>query len=98
MKHGDKIKLSILEAGRQLWRENPNLVNATNIAKKLSLSRTAVTYYFRKNELTNAVAKYSIEQKDFNVILNLISTKHPLVKDIHALMADKLYKQFEFNF
>lgn len=77
------IKEKILEAGLKLWRSDPSKVNPHHVARMIGKTRPAIYYYFKNTEdLKKAVAAYGIEQGDSVVIVGLMLTDSPLVKDL----------------
>lgn len=83
MKHGDKIKKQILEAGLALWSENPNMVNARNVAKLVGKTHPTIYHHYpTKKHLLHAVAKHGVEIGNSVVIVHLILTGHPLIKSL----------------
>lgn len=88
MKHGDKVKIKILQAGLQQWRVSYRNVTARNIAKTLGLTHAAVLYHFPEG-VEQAVAKYAVEQKDKTVIRQLITSNHPAVSEFST--GEKFY-------
>lgn len=81
MKHGDKVRLEILEAGLKLWHYDPSKVNARNIAKLIGKTHPAVYHHFPSN-IKNAVAGYGVRKNDSTVIVSLILTNNHLISHL----------------
>lgn len=80
MKHGEKVRLSILDAGLELWG---NEFSASAIARKVGLSHGSVLYHFKSSsELRDAVAYHAMSKGDKRVIPMLIWEKHPCVANL----------------
>ena len=76
MKHGDRRKEQILQAGLALW---PN-VTARSIARALDMTHPGVLYHFSTAEaLSNAVAAYAVRIGDAQIVPQLIVAHHPVV-------------------
>lgn len=77
MKHGDRRRVQILEAGLQLWQTGPAAVSARQIAKMLSITHTAVLYHWKTSDaLKDAIAQFAVEQRDLIVVPMLIASRH----------------------
>lgn len=91
MKHGDRVKQTILDAALDLWRDNPTAVTPSNIADRTNVTKFVVLYHFKSVDgLRNAAAEYAVEKGESRIIVQLIATKHPAVnklskkqKDVH---------------
>lgn len=80
-KHGDRIKLKILETGLRLWCDNPRLVTARRIAVELNMVHSAVLYHFgTADRLRNAIAFHAVKQGESRVIAHLIAGNHASVR------------------
>lgn len=90
MKHGQKIKQQILEAGVQLWHHDPRKVNHRKVASLIGKAYSTVFYHFPN--LKQAVAEYALEKGDSVIIVHLILTSHELVKDMPAKEKEKHLK------
>lgn len=83
MKHGDKARKQILDAGVQLWRADPSRINARNIAKLIGKTHPTVYHHYPdKERLLKAVASHGVREGDSFVIVSLILTNNPLVADM----------------
>lgn len=79
-KHGDAVRLRILEMGLTLWRVDPTYVTARRIASELGLTHPTILYHFKTSAaLTNAIAFHAVKQGEARVIVHLIAMKHPAV-------------------
>lgn len=78
MKHGDKIKRKILDAGLKLWRQNPALLTHRNVAAAVAITHPAVFYHFI--DLRSAVAEHAVKLEDSRIIVQLMALNHPAVK------------------
>lgn len=73
MKHGDRRRAQILEAGLAMWPD----VTARSIAKAIGLTHSAVLYHFKSSDsLREAVAIYAIAVRCERVVPMLIVGKH----------------------
>jgi len=79
MRHGEKAKKEILEAGLKIWRKNPRDLTARAIAREIGKTHSAVLYWYSADTLFDAVAKYAVQMKDARVIVQLIAMSHPAV-------------------
>lgn len=79
--HGDKTKIKILTAGCELWRKSPEKITASQIAKHLNMTHSAVLYHF-PNDIRDAVAEYAVKVADSHVIVQLIATNHSAVNKL----------------
>jgi len=72
----------ILEAGFELWKQEPLIVSTRNVAKKAGCSHGSVSYHF-PGGIEQAVLDYAVnEKKDSAVIVSLLLRGHPIVKDM----------------
>ena len=78
MKHGDKMKQNILNAGLVLWRQNPIHVTARNVGDAVGLRHSTVLHHF-KGRLRDAVAEHAVAAGDSKIIMQLMATNHPAV-------------------
>lgn len=89
MKHGDKIREKILNAGVEIWPD----VTPSNIAKIAKLkSHSVVLYHFKSDELKNAVAEHAVNIGNSRVIVQLIAMKHKAVKKLNVRERNKHFK------
>lgn len=65
------MKNKILEAGLRTY---PN-VTITNVANYMGVSKPSVFYYFRANEIKEAVEEYALQVDDKSVIAQMITSK-----------------------
>lgn len=83
MKISEYTKKQILDAGVQLWREDPNKINARNIAKLINKTHpTIYNHYPNKKHLVEAVASHGVQTGDSVIIVNLLLMGHPMIADI----------------
>lgn len=83
MKKGNKTREAILKAGLELWKINPSLISAVNIAKKIGKTHPTVYHHFKSEEhLQKAVALYGVQKDDSIVIVSLMLTGNPLVSKL----------------
>ncbi len=76
MKHGDKIKSKILDAGIRVWPE----VTARRIGRELNMTHSAVLYHFGDiKALVEAVSVHAVKVGASAVIVELIAQKHSCV-------------------
>ena len=69
------MRNKILDAGLKVY---PN-VTITNVAKHMGVTIPAVFYYFRGDEIKDAVEEYAIQIDDKQVIAQMITSKVPRV-------------------
>lgn len=84
MKHGDKVKQSILDAGLSVWAEKGRQAVTTRaIGKAVGLTHGAVLYHFgAASTMVDAVAEEAVRVGNSTVIRQLIATNHPAVNDM----------------
>lgn len=75
IKHGDKVRMSILNAGVKLWPK----VSLSAIGRETGLTHAAISYHFPLDQLRDRVAEHAVTIGDSRVIVQLISEKHPAV-------------------
>lgn len=78
MKHGDRRKAQILEAGLQLWRNEQVAPTARSIAKALGMTHTTILYHFKDTDnLKQALAGYAVQSRDSIIVPILIAGRNP---------------------
>ena len=82
MKHNEKIKTKILEAGIKVWHDNPMSVTARFVAKTISMDHATILYHFGKQGIRNAIAEYAVKIGDSKIIVQLIASCHPTVSNL----------------
>lgn len=75
MRHSEKIRLKILQAGVALWHEDPMKVTARSVAKAVDMTHATIIYHFR-NGIRNAIAEYAVKTGDSRIIVQLIASNH----------------------
>lgn len=75
IKHGDKVRMSILNAGVELWPD----VTLSAVARKLNMTHAAISYHVPFHLLKQKVAEHAVATGNSRVIVQLISEKHPAV-------------------
>lgn len=78
MKHGDKTRKRILEAGVELWPD----ISLSKVAAKAGLTHGAVIYHYPTCQLKDAIAEYAVKEGISRVIVQLISSKHPAISEM----------------
>lgn len=79
MKHGERRKAQILEAGLQLWPD----VSARSIAKAVGLTHSAVLYHFTSSDaLKLAIAAHAVYVQCKRVVPMLIVGQHPAAANL----------------
>lgn len=73
---GSNTRQKILEAGLSAWPE----ITVSNLARACNTSHAAILYHFKSHELKDTVAKYAVEQKNVDVIRQLIAARHKAVQ------------------
>lgn len=84
MKHGDKVKNKILDAGLKLWRTEPRSVTVNQVAAAIGMTHQAVRYHFTDYNLRDAIARHAVEKGDSYVIVQLMAMKHAAVRLLTA--------------
>ena len=80
IKHGDRVRLSILEMGMRLWRVDPTFVSARRIAKELGMTHANILYHFKTTDaLKNAIAYHAVREGESKVIVHLIASNHKAI-------------------
>lgn len=83
MKHGDKSRQEILDAGLKLWRVDPSKVNARNIAKLIGKTHPTVYHHYPdKERLLKAVAHHGVQKGDSIVIVSMMLMGNPLIAEL----------------
>lgn len=77
-KQGEKTREAILKTGLTLW---PN-VTPTSIANALGINHGTVLHHF--DNVKRAVAEYALETDCSPVIVQMLASNNPLVKDMPA--------------
>lgn len=93
MKHSEKIKQIILEAGIKIWHGDPMKVTARNIAKAIEMTHSTILYHFGEKGIRNAVAEYAVKIGDEKIIVQLISSYHPSVSKLPNSVKNRFIKQ-----
>jgi len=75
---GDKTRERILNAGLALW---PN-ISVSAVADQIDMTHAAILYHFPNNSLKNAIAEHAVRTGNSRVIVSLLSSNHPAVKNI----------------
>ena len=81
MKHKDKIKKIILDAGVKIWHDDPLKVTARNVAKAINMQHGTVLYHFPEG-IRNAIAEYAVKIDDSKIIVQLIACYHPSISKL----------------
>lgn len=82
VKHGDKIRAQILDAGVKIWARDgaARLVTARRVGLQLGMTGQAVYYHFKTAELLlDAIAAHAVETENAAVIAQLILSAHPRI-------------------
>lgn len=83
MNRKDKIKTDILKAGLEIWKKNPNAVNARNVAKMINKTHPTVYHYYpTKRDLVDAIAKYAVDVGDSFIIVSLMLASSPFISGL----------------
>jgi len=85
MKHGENIKVAILDAGLELWKTGgAAAVTARAIAPIIGKSHANVHYHFEYSmeKLRDAVAQHAVKVKCIPVILQLIASDHKALEQM----------------
>jgi hypothetical protein len=94
MKHGDKVKQKILDAGLTIWPD----VSPSAVARAADLnSHAAVLYHFPRPKLKDAIAAHAVKSGCSKVIVHLISIGHKAVKDMTTAERNKHFKLASTN-
>lgn len=89
MKHGDRIKKKILDAGVSLWPD----VTPSTVARKLEMTHAAVLYHYTATALKDAVAVHAVENKNASVIVSLLAMKHKATRDLTQEERDHYWRK-----
>lgn len=81
IKHGDKQKRKILDAGLKIWRAGERLTLRA-VADAVGVTHAAVLYHFKEDGLFDAVAAHAVDRGDSHIIVQLIAQGHAAVKDL----------------
>lgn len=85
MKHGEKIRKQILEAGLQLWQSDASKINARNIAEIVGKTHPTIYHHYpTKKDLLEAIARHGVEVGDSVVIVSLMLAGSPLIASLSA--------------
>ena len=84
-KHGERVRLKIIEAGMQLWANGGHFnVTARKIGESIGMTHTNILYHFKDTaRLREAIAKHAVDEKNSKVIVHLIALNHSLVKGMN---------------
>lgn len=93
MKHSEKIKERILEAGIRIWLDDPMKVTARNIAKSIDMQHPTILYHFGKKGIRNAIAEHAVKNGYSKIIVQLIASCHPSVADLPKSAKNRHIKQ-----
>ena len=81
MKHGEKVKIAILNEGCKIWADDVSKLSARAIGKKVGLTHSAILYHFETfSKLKFAIAKYAVANDIEAVVRQLKATDHPALK------------------
>lgn len=84
-------KDKILNAGIDMWLENPLSVTANGIASKIGLTHGTVLYNF-PNGVRNAVAEHAVKIGNSRIIVQLIALNHESIITLSAIEKSKHLK------
>jgi len=80
MKHGEKIKLEILQTGVEIWGEDVAKLSCREIARRMNYTHSAVLYHFRTfQELKDEIAIYAVLINYQPVVRQLQAVDHPAI-------------------
>lgn len=79
MKHGEQVKINILETGMSVWLEDYAKVSASEIARRMGIRHSNVFYHFPKGTLKQAIAEYAVRVRNPAMIRFLIATGNDAV-------------------
>lgn len=83
MKHGDRQKRKILNAGLKLWRQDPARLTLRNVADAVGVTHPSVLYHFKEDGgLRDAVAAHAVDRGDSRIIVQLMAMGHAAVKGL----------------
>jgi len=84
---GAQKREAIIQAGLDLWRDDPASVSARRIGKVLGMSHAGCLYHFGSlDKMRAAIAERAVEMCDPVIIPKLIVAGHPAVADMPAAM------------
>jgi len=73
---GKNTRELILESGLKLWPD----VTPSTIAADLGVTHATVLYHF--SDVKNAVAQYALDTDCSKVVVQMLASNHPLVKNM----------------
>lgn len=73
---GKRTRELILESGLKLWPD----VTPSTIAADLGVTHATVLYHF--SDVKNAVAQYALDTDCSKVVVQMLASNHPLVKNM----------------
>lgn len=84
---GAQKREAIIQAGLDLWRDDPASVSARRIGKVLGMSHAGILFHYKSVDgLKNAIAERAVEMCDPVIIPKLIVAGHPAIADMPAAM------------
>lgn len=90
MKHGERTRKRILDAGVKLWIETGGNVSPINIGAVLNMTHSAILYHYRTTgALRDAIATHAVSVGDSRVIMHLIALRHPAINDLDTEARDR---------
>jgi AcrR family transcriptional regulator len=73
------VKRDALDAGIRKWPH----ITVRSIAKEIGVAHTAVLYHFKSlDRFKNAIATYAVDTHNTAVVLQLITSDHPIAKTL----------------
>ena len=81
--HGQATADRIIQAGLELWRNDPASVSARRIGKILGMKHNGILYHFGDiTDLKDAIAQEAVRIGDKAIVPGLIVNRHPSVADM----------------
>lgn len=82
MKHGEKVKLEILNHGCSIWADDVSKLSARAIGKRMNgYTHSAILYHFGTFEkLKNAIAEHAVKINFEPVVRQLQAVDHPALR------------------
>lgn len=89
MKHGERVKERILNAGLKVWPD----VTLSSVARAAGFkSHRSVSYHFAPDVLKDAIAEHAIKTGNSRVIVQLVAIGHPAIENMSPRERAKHFK------
>jgi AcrR family transcriptional regulator len=85
MKHGEIVKLKILNAGIEAWVCDPSNVTASHLARELGMCHANILYHFPSKILKRSIAEYAVKIKHPKLVPILIASDDASVSSLKSV-------------